>query len=173
YSVVVTNFFGRATNSGITLIVSNVPPGLLYAENFPYVGPNGNLPITGVGWVSAAPASTVVGIYQSGPGLGDVFSYSPAATTNLYYTTDTNDIGLSGLPFVDIDPTIYPAITFQAGFVPGNGAGQVVGAISVYWAVSMGGTWYCSSQPTAIDLSALSPYQNYQYGFNPAVINWN
>ena len=59
YSVVVTNFFGSATNGGLTLIVSNVPPGLLYAENFPYVGPSGgDLPITGVGWVGAAPAST-------------------------------------------------------------------------------------------------------------------
>jgi hypothetical protein len=37
----------------------------------------------------------------------------------------------------------------------------------------MGGTWYCSSQPQAIDLAGLSPYQNYEYGFNPAVTNWN
>ncbi|MFZ0826332.1 MAG: hypothetical protein WAO02_02820 [Verrucomicrobiia bacterium] len=173
YSLVVTNFFGKSTNGGMTLIVSNVPAGLLYAENFPYVGPNGNLPITGVGWVSAAPVSTAIGIYSAAPGVGDVFSYSPAATTNLYYTTDTNDTGLSGLPFVDVNPASYPAITFQAGFVPGNGAGQVSGAISVYWAVAMNGRWYCSAQSAAIDLSALSPYKTYQYGFNPAATNWN
>ena len=173
YSVVVTNFFGRATNGGLALIVSNVPPGLLYAENFPYVGPNGNLPITGVGWVSAASASTSIGIYEPGPGLGDVFSYSSAASTNVYYTTDTNDIGLSGLPFVDINPASYPAITFQAGFVPGNPAGQVSGAVTVYWAVAMNGTWYASTQPAQITLTALSPYVNYQQGFNPAATNWN
>jgi hypothetical protein len=173
YSVIVTNFFGSATNSGMSLIVSNVPPNLLYAENFPYVGPNGNLPITGVGWVSAAPASTVVGIYQPSPGLGDVFSYSPAATTNLYYTTDTNDTGLSGLPFADINPASYPAVTLQAGFVPGNAAGQVSGAISVYWAVAMNGTWYSSAQPIPITLTSLSPYLTYQLGFNPVKTNWN
>jgi len=173
YSCAGHNSFGYATNSGLTLIVSNLPAGLLYAETFPYVGPNGNLPITGVGWVSAAPSSTVVGIYQNGPGVGDVFSYSPAATTNIYYTTDTNDIGLSGLPFVDINPASYPAITFQAGFVPGNPAGQVSGAISVYWAVAMNGKWYASKQPIPITLTALSPYLTYQLGFDPSVGKWN
>ncbi|MGH8023221.1 MAG: hypothetical protein ACRED1_06550, partial [Limisphaerales bacterium] len=173
YSVIVTNVAGGATNGGLTLNVSAVPADVLYAEDFPYLGPNGNLPITGVGWVSSASASTSGGIYQAGPGLGDAFSYSSSATTNAYYTTDTNDFGLSGLPFMDINPADYPAITFQAGFVPGNGAGQVSGAISVYWAVDMNGTWYCSPQPQAIDLAALSPYQTYQYGFNPAATNWN
>ncbi len=173
YSVIVTNIAGAATNSGLTLDASNVPPNLLYAEPFPYVGPNGNLPITGVGWLSAASASTAIGIYEPGPGLGDVFSYAPSATTNVYYTTDTNDIGLSGLRFMDINPASYPAVTFQAGFVPGNAAGQVSGAMSVYWAVAMNGTWYCSAQPVNIDLSALSPYKTYQYGFNPAATNWD
>lgn len=173
YMVVVTNKFGSATNGNLQLIVSNVPPGLLYAENFPYLGPNGNNPITGVGWLVAAPASTGIGIYQAGGGLGDCYSYSPTATTNAYYTTDTNDAGISGLPFVDINPANYPYVTFQAGFVPGNGAGQVSGAISVYWAVKMTNGWFCSAQAQAIDLTALSPYQNYQYGFDPAVTNWN
>ncbi len=173
YSVVVTNFFGKATNSGLSLTVNPVPAGLLYAETFPYVGPNGNLPITGVGWVSAANGSTAIGIYQASPGIGDVFSYSPVATTNVYYTTDTNDTGLSGLPFGDINPASYPAITFQAGFVPGNAQGQVPGAITVYWAVAMNGTWYASAQPAQITLTALSPYLNYQLGFNPAATNWN
>jgi Immunoglobulin I-set domain len=173
YALVVTNKFGSATNSGLQLIVSNVPPELLYAETFPYVGPNGNLPITGAGWVSAAPGSTTVGIYSAGGGLGDVFSYSPSATTNAYYTTDTNDTGLSGLPFVDINPSSYPYVTFQAGFVPGNAAGQVSGAISVYWAVKMTSGWYCSAQPALIDLSSLNNYQTYQYGFDPAATNWS
>lgn len=173
YSVIVSNATGTATNSGLTLNVSPVPSGLLYAEEFPYVGPNGNLPITGVGWVSSAPANTSIGIYEPGPGLGDVFSYSPVATTNAYYTTDTNDVGLSGLPFGDINPANYPAITLQAGFVPGNAAGQVSGAISVYWAVAMNGIWYASAQPVPITLTALSPYLTNQFAFNPAKTNWN
>ncbi|HEY1661551.1 MAG TPA: hypothetical protein VGI03_03965 [Verrucomicrobiae bacterium] len=175
YSVIVTNIAGSVTNGSLALNVSAVPAGVVYAENFPYEGPtgSGNLPLTGVGWVSSAGPNTSIGIYSAGPGLGDCFSYSSTATTNIYYTTDTNDIGTSGLPFVDINPGSYPAITFQAGFVPGNAPGQAVGAISVYWAVAMNGVWYCSAQPQSIDLSALSPYKTYEYGFNPAATNWN
>ncbi|HXT12010.1 MAG TPA: hypothetical protein VN873_10650 [Candidatus Angelobacter sp.] len=173
YSLVVTNIAGAVTNDNLTLVLSNQPPELLYAENFPYVGPNGNLPISGVGWASSASSGTSVGIYQDGTGRGDVFSFSPSATTNLYYTTDTNDIGLSGLPFVDINPANYPAVTLQANFVPGNGAGQVAGAISVYWAVSMNGTWYASAAPVNVTLTGTSPFLTYQMGFNPAATNWN
>ncbi len=172
YSVIVTNVAGAATNSGLTLNVQSVTPDTLYEENFPYVGPNGNLALTGVGWAVAAAAGSY-GIYSAGPGLGDVFSYSGSPTTNAYFTTDTNDIGLSGLPFVDINPTNYPAVTFQAGFVPGNAGGQIPGAISVYWAVQMDGTWYASAKPIQITLTALSPYLTNQFGFNPAVTNWN
>ncbi len=173
FSVIVTNSAGAATNNNLSLVLSNQPPELLYAENFPYVGLSGNLPLTGVGWGVSASAGTSVGIFQAGPGLGDVFSFSPSATTNAYYVTATNDFGQSGLPFININPANYPAITFQAGFVPGNAAGQVPGAISVYWAVAMDGTWYASAQPINITLTALSPYLTYQLGFNPAATNWN
>lgn len=175
YSVIVTNVANAVTNSGLSLNVSTVPDGLLYAELFPYSGPTaaGNLSLGGAGWVVAAPGSTSVGIYQAGAGSGDCFSYSPTATTNLYYTTDTNDTGFSGLPFVDIDPNNYPAVTFQAGFVPGNAAGQVQGAISVYWAVLVNDSWYCSAQPVPITLTALSPYNTNEYQFNLAATNWN
>ena len=177
YSIIVTNAGGSATNSGLVLNVATVPPDLLYAEDFPFVGPSTlmNIPITGVGWVSSASASTGIGIFQATGtgGQGDVFSYAPSATTNVYYTTDTNDIGLSGLSFNDITPGNYPAVTFQAGFAPGNGAGQGTNAVSVYWAVSMNGVWYCSSQRQPIVLSSINSYLNYQYAFNPAVTNWN
>jgi hypothetical protein len=177
YSVIVTNAGGAATNGSLSLLVSNVAPSQLFAEGFDYVGPtgSGNLALSTVGWVASASAGSTYGIYQDGGtgGIGDVYAYSPTATTNIYYTTDTNDTGFSGLPFTDINPANYPTITFEAGFVPGNGAGQVSGAVSVYWAVAMNGTWYCSVQPQSIDLSSLSPFKNYQYGFNPAATNWN
>ncbi len=175
YSCVVTNLLGKATNGGLTLIVSNVPSGLLYSETFPYAGVapgNQNLPITGVGWASAA-AVGAFGIYQDGTGRGDVFAYSGSATTNLYYTTDTNDIGASGLPFVDINPASYAGITFQSKFGAGNAQGQVPGAISVYWAVAMNGTWYSSAQPIGISLAAQNSFLYSQLAFNPAVTNWN
>lgn len=166
YSVIVTNIAGAATNTGMTVSVSSVPSGLLYAEDFPYVGPSGeNDSISGVGWVVSASDTSTYGIYQVGDGNGDAYAYSPSVTTNAFYTTDTNDAGLSGLPFVDINPADYPAITFQAGFDLSSGS------VSVYWAVAMNGTWYCSAQPQAI--SGQNSFQTYQYGFNPAAANWD
>ena len=145
----------------------------MYAETFPYVGPNGNLPLTGVGWQAVAPGGSY-GIYSAGPGLGDVFSYSASATTNAYFTTVTNDTGLSGLPFVAINPASYPALTLQANFTPGNIQGQTNGNIKVYWAVQMGGsTWYASAQPVGISLQAQNNYLTNQFAFNPAATNWN
>jgi hypothetical protein len=173
YSVIVTNVAGSATNSGLTLNVQPAPAGTLYAETFPYEGPNGNLPLTGVGWATAASAGTQVAIFENGPGIGIVFSYSPAATTNAYYTTDTNDIGISGLPFVDINPASFPAVTLQANFAPGNGAGAVAGAVTLYWAVEMsGGTWYSSVNPIPPSLTE-GTYLTNQLAFNPAATNWN
>jgi hypothetical protein len=172
YSVIVTNLLGKATNSGLSLMVSPVPDGVLYAETFPYVGLNGNLPITGVGWSSAA-SGGAFGIYSPGPGLGDVFSYSATATTNAYFTTDLLDTGLSGLPFVDINPASYPAVTFQCNFTPGNAQGQVPGDVTVYWAVQMNGTWYSSAKPIGISLASVNNYLTNQLAFNPASTNWN
>jgi hypothetical protein len=171
YSVVVTNFFGRATNDGMNLIVSNVPAGYLYAETFPYVGPSGNLPFSGVGWVSAVSAGAV-GIWQNAPGIGIAYSWSGTATTNAYFTTVTNDTGLSGLPFVAINPASYPAVTLQAQFAPGNGAGTTAANITIYWAVQMGGTWYSSVSPIPTSLTQ-GNYGMNQLAFNPAATNWN
>ena len=173
FSVVVTNSAGAATNSTFSLVLSNQPPELLYVENFPYLGPGGNLPLSGVGWGVSAPGSTSVGIFRVAAGVGEVFSFSPSATTNAYYFTATNDFGQSGLPFVNINPANYPAITFQAGVAPGNGAGQVQGAISVYWAVAMNGTWYASAKPINVTLTVQNGFLPYQLGFNPTATNWN
>jgi hypothetical protein len=173
YSVSVTNVAGGQTNSGFTLTVNPVPAGWLYAETYPYVGPSGNLGLNTVGWANASGAGTVVGIFQTGTGLGAVFDYSPNVGTNLNYTTDTNDTGFSGLPFVDIDPTSVPAVTLQAQFSPGNGAGQVNGAITAYWAVQMsGGLWYASSKAIPISIVAQNNYLLDQMAFGTAVTNW-
>lgn len=171
YSVIVTNFFGKATNGGMTLIVSNVPAGYLYAETFPYLGPSGNLPISGVGWVSALSAGAV-GIWQNAPGIGIAYSWSGTATTNAYFTTVTNDTGLSGLPFVAINPASYPFVTLQAQFAPGNGAGTTAANITIYWAVQMDGTWYSSVSPIPTSLTQ-GNYGMNQLALNPAATNWN
>jgi hypothetical protein len=175
YSVSVTNIAPPGqTNSSFTLTVNPVPAGWLYAETYPYVGISGNLPLTSVGWAAASSAGTTVGIFQNGTGIGACFDYSPNIGTNLNYTTDTNDTGFSGLPFVDINPDSYPAVTLQAQFTPGNGAGTVAGAITAYWAVQMGGSsWYSSAQAIPINISTTGNYLLDQLAFSRAAANWN
>ncbi|HWD21217.1 MAG TPA: immunoglobulin domain-containing protein [Verrucomicrobiae bacterium] len=173
YSVTVTNSGGGQSESGIGLTVNPLPSGDLYAESFPYVGPNGNLPITGVGWQGIFQGST--GIYQSGTGVGNVFSYSGVATTNLYYTTVTNDTGASGVPFTAIDPTSVPHVTLQADITPGNAGGtSPAGNVIAYWAVQMSdGNWYVSAQAIPVQTITQGNFQLYQLGFSPAASSWN
>jgi hypothetical protein len=178
FSVVVTNFFGKATNSGITLNVITPPPGLLYAELFPLVGSDGGASLPGVGW--AAASSGTYGIFSQGGnsfgstvGGGTVFDYAGAAATNVFYTTITNDPGLSGLPFRTITNANYPTITFQCAFSLG-GAGAL-SDMQVHWAVQMrdsvGGTnWYYSASPIQ---PVLSGYLTNQFAFSTAATNWN
>jgi hypothetical protein len=174
YSVAVTNFFGAATNGGLALVVNSRPPDMLYSETFPYVGPNGNLPITGVGWQGAFQGVTGIYLQNNGSSIGAVFSYSGVATTNLYYTTTTNDTGLSGLPFVAINPEAYPNVTFEASFVPGNGAGLNPTNVVAYWAVQMtNGNWYVSANRIPVQTISEGTFNQYQMAFTRAVTNWN
>jgi hypothetical protein len=178
YSVTVTNG-GGATNSPagtLTLNVLSRPSDMLYSETLPYVGPSGNLPLAGVGWVAAFGGAGSGGIFSgsSGPGQGANFDYSgfTSIATNASYTTFTNDIGLSGLPFPQIGIASHPVLTFQAQFQPGNGNGRIPGGVTTYWAVRVDGNWYSSVQPIPIDLTATS-YLTNQYAFKTNATNWN
>ena len=178
FSVVVTNFFGKATNSGIALNVITPPPGLLYAELFPLVGSDGGTSLPGVGW--AAASSGTYGIFSQGGnsfgstvGGGTVFDYAGSSATNVFYTTITNDPGLSGLPFRTITNANYPAITFQCAFSLG-GAGAL-SDMQVHWAVQMrdsvaGTNWYYSASPIQ---PVFSGYLTNQFAFSTAATNWN
>ena len=180
FSVVATNFFGKATNSGIALNIITPPPELLYAELFPFAGSDGANSLPGVGWVTAAAAGSTFGIFTqpgnsfgSTVGGGTVFEYSPGTSTNAYYTTITNDVGLSGLPFPAIDPASYPAITLQCGF--GLGSGNLT-SITAYWAVQMrdpvaGTNWYSSVSP--INILNVGGFPTNQYAFSIVATNWN
>jgi hypothetical protein len=178
YSVTATNAAG-ATNSPAGSLVLNVlsrPSDMLYSETLPYAGPSGNLPLTGVGWVTAFGGGGSGGIFNNIPGLGQGanFDYSGFTTTatNASYTTVTNDTGLSGLPFMPISIAAHPILTFQAQFRPGNANGGIPGAVTTYWAVRVDGTWYSSAQAIPIDLTANS-YLTNQYAFKTAASNWN
>jgi hypothetical protein len=179
YSVMVTNVAGIATNTNsFSLTVNAVPQGWLYAETYPFetttANTGANLALATVGWATAITGGGSMGIFEAGTGLGEVYSYSGAATTNAAYTTDTNDTGFSGLPFVDINPASYPAVTFQAAFSPGNTAGTVAGNVTAYWAVQMGqSTWYSSVQPIPINITAQNNYLTNVLAFSTVASNWN
>jgi hypothetical protein len=178
YSLLVTNLLGRATNSGMTLTVLIPDPGLLYAELFPFaapIGSGGNLPLANVGW-AATPAAGGTIIFQNTTGVGACFSFSGTPATNAYYTTVTNDTGISGLPFNSINPANVPAVTLQAAFNPGNGAGAVAGATTSYWLVQMsdpiGGTnWY--SSVSSIPIILTGGFLTNQFAFSAVATNWN
>jgi hypothetical protein len=181
YNVIVTNLLGRATNSGMTLTVLTRDPGLLYAELFPFaapIGTAGNLPLGGaggVGW-AATPAAGGTIIFQNTTGIGACFSYNGTPATNAYYTTITNDTGPSGLPFPAINPASIPAVTLQAAFTPGNGAGGAAGATTSYWLVQMsdpsaGTNWYSTVTPIPILLTG--GFQTNQFAFTNAAASWN
>ncbi|HET7626574.1 MAG TPA: hypothetical protein VFM25_15065, partial [Verrucomicrobiae bacterium] len=93
-------------------------------------------------------------------------------STNLAYTTFTNDTGLSGLPFAPIDIASHPIITLQAQFQPGNAGARNDGAVTTYWAIRVNGSWFYSVEPINIDLAATS-YLTNQYAFYAAATNWN
>jgi hypothetical protein len=183
FSVVVTNFFGQATNSGITLNVVATPPSLLYAELFPRIGSAAGTAMPGIGWAVATINSSGGGanLFVSIPDpLGGGAASGATATeftfgatargTNACYTTINNDAGLSGSPFPTIDPTAYPALTFQAGFNIGSGNASLVTA---YWMVQMsdpvaGTNWYRSSSSIAV----LGGYLTNQFAFSTVASNW-
>lgn len=176
YSVTAGNSAG-VTNSPAGTLVVNVmprPSDMLYSETLPYIGPSGNLPLTGVGWANAFGAAGSGGIFSIGSGQGAYFDYSgfTSIATNATYTTVTNDTGLSGLPFTPINIATHPVITFQAQFQPGNGPARTAGAVNTYWAVRVDGNWYSSVQQIPIDLTATT-YLTNQYAFKTAASNWN
>ena len=193
FSVVATNFFGAATNSGITLYVVPPPPELLYAEIFPTIGIAGNNDLPDVGWVGISTAlstggngggsgvfsfnnngnNLVVGTF--GGSTADEFTFGTTAYgTNACYTTTTNDTGLSGLPFPSINPASYPAVTFQCAFAAG---GQGLGGVTAYWMAQMSdpvavvaSNWYASAAPP---YPYWESYLTNQFAFKTAASNWN
>jgi hypothetical protein len=191
FSVVCTNLYGAATNSGIVVYVVPPPPGLLYAEIFPTVGFAGNNSLANVGWVGISTANSAggagggSGVFANngngnnlvpgtfGGSTADEFTFGTSAYgTNACYTTTTNDFGNSGLPFPVINPASYPAVSFQCAFAAG---GQGLNGVTTYWMVQMsdsvGGTtnWYSSSSPITI----LGGYATNQFAFSTAKTNWN
>jgi hypothetical protein len=176
YSVTVTNIAGITNSPDGTLVLSVLPrpTDMLYSETLPYVGPNGNLPLTGVGWANAFGGAASGGIFSVGSGQGAYFDYSgfTSIATNAAYTTVTNDTGLSGVPFAAINIAAHPVITFQAQFQAGNGPARTAGAVNTYWAVRVDGNWYSSAQQISIDLTATT-YVTNQLAFKTAAANWN
>jgi len=147
--------------------------GLLYSEQFPFVGPVvANYPISDVGWIEAVPNAPNA-LFQKTALTSDgaVFAYLGSPGTTVYYATTATDTNQSGLPFPNIRLASYPSLNFSVDIAPNSASASNVTA---YLAVQLNGAnWYVSASallgPNAASNSA---YSTYTMAFNPAAANW-
>jgi hypothetical protein len=176
YSVIVSNAGNvgatpPVTNTSFTLTVNPVPSDYLYAETVPYIGPAsvGNLPVSSIGWVSAIPDGPDR-IYQNGGGSGAIYAYEGTAMTTAFYTTTTNDVGQSGLPFPTINPANYPQVAFEISL----DANSVVTDVTAYFAVQMNGSsWYVYATSIPENLATTGVFETQELQFTTKASAWN
>ena len=174
YSVIVSNSagtFNTATNSTTTLTVNSLPLDDLYAETFPFVGPNPvNYPLSVVGWSSSIPDG-LYRLFEVSGGEGAFFAYEGSAATTAFYTSTNTDTGVSGLPFPVITPGNYPNVAFSVAIAPTYQPANV----AAYFAVQMnGGNWYAMSTPIPINNSvATGNYTTYAMQFSTLASSWD
>jgi hypothetical protein len=173
-SCIVSNSAGtdNSANYITTALTVNSPlAGLLYAEEFPFIGPTSDAePLSVVGWASAIPDFTNR-LYQNAYGIGAAFAYENGPATTAFYTTTALDTGVSGQPFSAINPAFYPSITFWVDIAPSYQQTNV----TAYFAVQMNGNaWYVSSTNLPVNTSAATyVFSTYTQTFNAAAANWN
>jgi hypothetical protein len=176
YSVIVSNSVStdNSLNYAIsTLAVNSVPPGLLYAEAFPYAGPTAaqNFPLSLVGWGNAIPDGSNR-LYQTSGGDGAGYAYEPGASTPVttaFYTTTSLDTGVSGLPFPAINTVLQGGIVFSVDVAPSATPANV----TEFFAVQMnGGGWVVSATPLPVSGVATNVFATYTQAFDPAAANW-
>jgi hypothetical protein len=176
YSVTVSNAGNvganpPVTDSGFTVTVNPVPSDYLYAETVPFIGPGtaNNLPTSTIGWASAIPDGPDR-IYNNGGGSGAIYAYEATAMTTAFYTTITNDIGQSGLPFPTIDPADYPQVALEVNL----DANSVVTDVTVYFAVQMNSSsWYVASTNIPENLATSGVFEDQQMQFTTSATAWN
>src|ERR1035437_5024587 len=176
YSVIVSNSVGTddSLNYAISILtVNSVPPGLLYAEMLPYVGPTAaqNFPMGLVGWGNAIPDAPNR-LYQNSLGDGAAYAFEPSGSTPVttaFYATTSLDTGTSGLPFPSINTTLYGGIVFSVDLAPSDSPANV----TEYFAVQMnGGSWFVSTTAIPVPGVATNVFTTYTQSFNPAASNW-
>ncbi len=176
YSVIVSNSVGTddSLNYAISILtVNSVPPGLLYAEMFPYVGPTAaqSFPLGLVGWGNAIPDSPNR-LYQNSSGDGAAYAYEPsgsAPVSTAFYATTASETGASGLPFPSINTVLYAGISFSVDIAPALSPASV----ATYFAVQMnGGSWFVSSTPIPVSGVETNLFATYTQAFNPGASNW-
>ncbi len=171
YQATVTGDNGSDTTANYvtnSLTVAPLPPEVIYAETFPFVGPfpTAESP-TNVGW-----NTTLIGIPGANtnrlvPG-GIINAYQPGSTLVAYYASTATDKGTSGLPFNPINPASYPFVSFRADIAAPVGAANV----KAYFIVQNAGKWYVSVGPIGFTPTP-GTVSTYGMQFNPAAAGWN
>jgi hypothetical protein len=157
------------------LTVTNAYIGLIYSEQFPFVGPvAGNYPISGVGWVEAvvsgAPNALFRAVDVPPTSEGAVSAFFGSAGTTVYYATTATDTNQSGLPFPNVKLSSYPSLNFSVDIAPSSSSSNV----TAFVAVQLNGTnWYVAANPLPVPTTVDSAtYATYTMAFNPAAANW-
>jgi hypothetical protein len=160
-----------------TLTVTNPPVGLLYLEDFPFVGPvSGNYPIGSAGWSEAVPGSPFT-LFRRGTagttsqGDGAVFAFLGSANTTVYYTTSPSDTNQSGLPFPHITLSGYSDLAISVDIAPNSATASNVTA---YLAVQLnGGPWYVAANALPVPNATQSAtFSTYTTPFDPTAALW-
>lgn len=172
YMLIASNSAGTDSSANYVttiLTVNDLPTNVLYTEEFPYVGPSGDFPMTAVGWIGAIPDSPGR-LFQVADGTGAAYAYESSPMSTAFYATTASDSGVSGLPF----PAIYlPGVsnlTFSAVIEPEYQPANVTVSLAVQLNDS---SWFVSATNLPVDTTLTGVYTTYSQVFSPVAANWN
>jgi hypothetical protein len=174
YSLLASNSAGTDSSANYVtteLTVDDAPTNLLYAEEFPFVGPlSGNYPVSAVGWLAAVPDAPTR-LYQIQAGEGAVYNSESVAGTTAFYATTASDTGLSGLPFPNINIASTSNLVFAVDIAPTYEPTNLTASLAVEINDS---TWYVSTTNLPVDTSSVATtFTTVSEMFSPTATNWN
>jgi hypothetical protein len=160
---------------------------LLYEQDFGAAYAATGNPVAGtlpsIGWTALGGQYT--GTYNQGGSSFDIVSgitlsnrpcyvsSSIASDAAIIYTTDGAGSGTNGTAaFTAFDPSTNAGLAFNV-FSQTSNPNNVVGQVSNYFAIQIGGNWYVSTTPMTNTVTSGNTFALNSLVFNPAAGNWN